>query len=73
MPKRYEVQTRFEYGWENCWMETNDEGIQELVTYPNLAEAEVDLAEFLKDTKLAGMGYLAEDYRIVESLTEVCV
>lgn len=68
MQKKWEVQTKFTYGWENCW--ANDDGSP--ILFSSKIEAELELSIFLKDLDQAfelfnvDHKYLAQDYRVRE-------
>ncbi len=57
--QRYEVQTAFTYGWENCWTQGGRK-----LTFPTRAAARKDLDGLLRDTRAANMGMKRSDYRI---------
>lgn len=49
-------------GWEDNWTEGDN---RTPLRYDTFEEAERELAEFLAEANDAGLGYDAEDYRIV--------
>jgi hypothetical protein len=57
---RFEVQTRFSWGWENVWAEDDRP-----LLFDNLPEARDYLADFLKDRQTNGLTVSDQDYRIV--------
>lgn len=67
--QRFEVQTAFLYGWENCWME--DDQPQ---TFATREAAQAELDDFLADIedeikaghRAADEGYSPDDFQIVE-------
>ena len=58
---RFEVQTRFIYGWENCWSIDDEPDY-----YDTEQEAEDAINEFFADLGRSGMAQLydREDYRV---------
>lgn len=60
--ERYEVLTRFIFGWENCWSEDG-----ERLTFATWAEAAEALRQHREDLLSAGMEYNPEDYLIEEA------
>jgi hypothetical protein len=62
MPK-WEVQTSFSYGWDNCWSLDGEPWL-----FDSWQEAFEELLEFFEDLNQAGMisNYSLTDYRIVE-------
>ena len=67
----FEVQTKFLYGWENCWtVEKDGEMVPEY--FDTIGEAQASINELLADVKEAvSRGdmeeeYDPEDYRIVQ-------
>lgn len=65
---KFEVQTLFSYGWDNCW--TDEDG--QLVYFDSAADAQHEIDELISDVKAAVEGgdmsdeYDPEDYRIME-------
>lgn len=57
---RFEVQTRFSWGWENVWTEDDRP-----LFFDNLPEARDYLANFLEDRQTNGLTVSDQDYRIV--------
>lgn len=57
----WEVQTKFSYGWENCWQEDDEPQY-----FDTEQEAEAAIYEFFADLSRAGMiqSYSLEDYRV---------
>ena len=68
--KKFEVQTRFTYGWENCWTEEGNDGTERPQYYDSVEEATQAIDEFFDDLERAVMaeGYSREDYRVREVL-----
>lgn len=69
---RYKVELKYSYGWDDAgWTDEIDGKIQP-TRFQNVAEAEVDLLEFLANVKVAvtagdmQLGHDLEDYRIVK-------
>ena len=58
---KYEVQTLFVYGWENCWTEDDGSGDKPW-TFATREEAEEALCQFFK----MGGDINRRQYRIVE-------
>lgn len=72
-PKRFAVETRFLYGWENCW--TVDDMP---MTFATRAEAEAELSAYLADIAAAVEAgdmveaYDPDDSRVVEVRPPCC-
>jgi len=58
---RYEVQTRFTYGWDNCWSVDDEPDY-----YETRQEAEDAILEFFADLSRSGIRqlYSLDDYRV---------
>lgn len=71
MQKKWEVQTKFSCGWENCW--ADDDGSP--VFFDSKIEAELELSIFLKDMDQEFKSlnvdhkYLQQDYRVREVIS----
>lgn len=58
----YIVQTWTDFGgWENTWTETLPDGTERPLKFKTKKEAQKEIDELVKE-----MGYLPDDYRIVE-------
>lgn len=64
--KRYEVQTKFSYGWENCWTTESFCGAAVPQTFDTQEEAQAELVAHLESYLNAGLQYWPSDFRIVE-------
>lgn len=64
----FEVQTRFSYGWDNCWSVDEEPDV-----YATEWEAEAAIDEFFEDLSCAGMDHLysREDYRVIPATDAV--
>ena len=60
---RYEVQTRFTYGWENCWSIEDNKSEY----FETRQEAEDAILEFFADLGRSGIRqlYSLDEYRVV--------
>ena len=70
--KQWEVQTKFHYGWENCWHNDFDGNLE---TFDTIEDAQQELKEYLLDMEYEhkhgniSVSYDKNDYRIVEVIS----
>jgi hypothetical protein len=71
----YEVQTRFIYGWENCWWDHEADPYAPVKsTYDTMEEARAEIRDAIKnDLREPDDRFTEYDFRIIKVTTNVVV